>query len=192
MRLNERSAAVLMMSFRYVLVALTVLISSFVLAQEKTKVKGVITDAETGEPLPFVNVAFVGKNVGTTTDFNGKYQIDTKWGSDKLMASFMGYEAMEKDVVQGQNNTIDFALEPKRIKLEEVTVEAKKGRYKSKDNPAVALIKKVVEKKRAIVKRASTTISTINTRNFNWTSTTSPRNSWIGRCSRSSNSCGSM
>jgi len=83
------------------------------LHKEKTKVKGVITDAQSGEPLPFVNVAFVGKNVGTTTDFNGKYQMDTKWGSDKVQASFMGYEPMEKLVVQGQTNTVNFALESK-------------------------------------------------------------------------------
>lgn len=135
-----------MMKFRFVLMALAVLFCSAVFAQEKTKVKGVITDAQSGEPLPFVNVAFVGKNVGTTTDFDGKYQIDTKWGSDKVIASFMGYEPMEKAVVQGQNNTVDFALEPKQIKLDEVVVEGK-GRYKNKDNPAVALIKKVVENK---------------------------------------------
>lgn len=133
------------MSFRYIFLALAILVASAIQAQEKTKVKGVITDAQTGEPLPFVNVAFVGKNVGTTTDFNGKYQMDTKWGSDKIVASFMGYEVVEKPVTQGQTNTIDFALEPKQIKLQEVTVEAKKGRYRNKENPAVALIKKVVE-----------------------------------------------
>ena len=146
MKLNERRAAVLMVKFRCFLVALLVLVSGWSLAQEKTKVKGTITDAQTGEPLPFVNVAFVGKNVGTTTDFNGKYQMDTKWGSDKVVASFMGYEAVEKDVTQGQNNTVDFQLEPTQIKLQEVTVQAKKGRYKNKDNPAVELIKKAVEK----------------------------------------------
>ncbi len=133
-----------MTHFRYFVVALFMLISSVMLAQEKTKVKGVITDAHTGEPLPFVNVAFVGKNVGTTTDFNGKYQMDTKWGSDKVQASFMGYEVMEKEVIQGQNNTIDFALEPKQIKLDEVVVKAT-GRYKNKENPAVELIQKVVD-----------------------------------------------
>lgn len=136
-----------MMKFRIVLVALAVLFSGLSLAQEKTKVKGTVTDAQTGEPLPFVNIAFVGKNVGTTTDFNGKYQIDTKWGSDKLVASFMGYQMIEKEVVQGQTNTIDFELEPSQIKLQEVTVQAKKGRYKNKDNPAVELIKKVVANK---------------------------------------------
>lgn len=134
-----------MKSFRYFLFALSILVYGPVLGQEKTKVKGVITDAQTGDPLPFVNVAFVGKNVGTTTDFNGKYQMDTKWGSNKVVASFMGYQAMEKEVVQGENNTVDFALEPIQIKLEEVTIQAKRGRYKNKENPAVALIKKVVE-----------------------------------------------
>lgn len=133
-----------MTNFRYYLLALSVLFSTVVFAQEKTKVKGTITDAQTGEPLPFVNVAFVGKSVGTTTDFNGKYQMDTKWGSDKVQASFMGYEMMEKAVVQGQSNTIDFALEPKQIKLDEVVVQGK-GRYKNKENPAVALIQKVVD-----------------------------------------------
>ncbi|TNF30466.1 MAG: carboxypeptidase-like regulatory domain-containing protein, partial [Bacteroidetes bacterium] len=120
------------------------LVFSVALGQEKTKVKGTITDAQTGEPLPFVNVSFVGKAVGTTTDFNGKYQMDTKWGSDKIQASFMGYEVMEKSVVQGQNNTIDFALQPKQIKLEEVVIQGK-GRYRNKENPAVALIQKVVD-----------------------------------------------
>lgn len=135
-----------MSHFRFLLAALAVLSVSFSFAQQKTKIKGEITDAVTGAPLPFVNVAFVGKNVGTTTDFDGRYQIDTKWGSDKIVASFMGYEPMEKPVIQGENNTIDFALQPKQIKLEEVVVEGK-GRYRNKDNPAVALIKKVVENK---------------------------------------------
>ncbi len=136
-----------MMNFRFLLSIILILSAGWVSGQEKTKVKGVITDAESGDPLPFVNVAFVGKNVGTTTDFDGKYQLDTKWGSDKIQASFMGYEMMEKTVQQGESQTIDFELKSKHIKLEEVTVEAKRGRYKNKENPAVTLIKKVVEHK---------------------------------------------
>ena len=106
-----------MTNFRYFLFALFMLTSSVILAQEKTKVKGVITDAQSGEPLPFVNVAFVGKNVGTTTDFNGKYQMDTKWGSDKVQASFMGYEPMEKLVVQGQTIQSILRLSPNKLNL---------------------------------------------------------------------------
>jgi hypothetical protein len=117
-----------------------------VCAQQNTKVKGVVIDAQTKEPLPFVNIAFVGKNIGITTDFKGKYNLDSKWASGKISASFMGYKLIEKPVEIGGNQTINFELEPKSIQVDEVTVVAK-GRYKNKENPAVALIKKVIANK---------------------------------------------
>lgn len=116
-------------------------------SQEKTRVKGTVTDAETGEPLPFVNISFVDKNVGTTTDFHGKYAIETNWGSDKLQASFLGYEVLEKRVETGRNQTIDFKLASKSIRMQEVTVKAGKQRYTNKDNPAVELIEQVIAHK---------------------------------------------
>jgi len=60
-------------------------------AQKLTKIKGVVLDAETKEPMPFVNVVFKGANVGTTTDFDGKYYIETQWGTSSLIASYVGY-----------------------------------------------------------------------------------------------------
>lgn len=128
------------------LLGLLVLSSLSLLAQNNTRVKGTIIDAETKEPLPFVNVAFVGKNIGTTTDFNGKYNLSSKWASGTLTASFMGYETQEKAVVMGDNQTVNFELQSKSVKLEEVTVVAK-GRYRNKENPAVTLIKKVIANK---------------------------------------------
>ena len=118
----------------------------FVLAQDNTRVKGTVIDAQTKEPLPFVNIAFVGKNIGTTTDFKGKYSLDSKWASGKISASFMGYKPIEKDVVNGESQTIDFELESNTIEVEEVTVVAE-GRYRNKENPAVTLIKKVIANK---------------------------------------------
>ncbi len=117
------------------------------LSQDKTRVKGTVTDALTGEPLPFVNISFVDKNVGTTTDFNGKYSIETNWGSNKLQASFLGYEAQQKPVALGANQTIDFKLGSTSIKVQEVTVKAGKQRYKNKGNPAVELIERVIAHK---------------------------------------------
>lgn len=119
----------------------------FTFSQEKTRVKGTVTDAETGETLPFVNISFVDKNVGTTTDFNGKYSIETLWGSPRLQASFLGYEVKEVAVEVGRNQTIDFKLESKSIRIQEVTVKAGKQRYRNKENPAVALIQKVIDNK---------------------------------------------
>ena len=70
----------------------------------------------------------------------------------------------------------NFALESKQIKLDEVVVKAK-GRYKNKDNPAVALIQKVVDNREQIEKKVLITISTISTRRCSWTSTISRKSS---------------
>ncbi len=115
--------------------------------QELTKVEGRITDAKTGEPLSFVNVSFKNKNVGTSTDLEGYYQLKTQWASDTLMASFVGYEKMKKPVEKGATQTINFKLRPTGYTMEAVEVQGKRERYKNKGNPAVELIRKVSEKK---------------------------------------------
>jgi len=62
-------------------------------SQKNVTIKGVITDAETGETLPFATVVYVGnESVGTTTDFDGVYEFTSKWGTDSIEASFVGYE----------------------------------------------------------------------------------------------------
>mgnify|MGYP000005833510 CR=1 FL=1 len=71
-------------------------------AQKLTKVKGIVLDSKTKEPLPFVNVVFKGKNIGTTTDFDGKFFIETQWGTPTLQASFVGYKTAAKKVTLGQ------------------------------------------------------------------------------------------
>ena len=58
-------------------IAAFALISTLALAQTGT-LKGVITDAMSGEPIPFANI-IIEKNgnqsAGTTTDFDGNYTI---------------------------------------------------------------------------------------------------------------------
>jgi hypothetical protein len=116
-------------------------------AQKMTRVRGTVIDAGTKEPLPFVNIVFVGKNIGTTTDYNGKYSIETLWASDSLQASFLGYNSQTKKIIPEKNQVINFELESKSINLNEVVVSTKKKRYRNKGNPAVDLIKKVIKNK---------------------------------------------
>jgi hypothetical protein len=119
----------------------------FTNAQSLTKVKGTIIDADTKEPLPFVNVSFKGANVGTTTDFDGNYYLETQWGTTTLQASFVGYKTLSKTVQIGKSQTINFSLKNEAITMEEIVIKADNKRYKNKDNPAVALIKNVIDHK---------------------------------------------
>jgi len=114
-------------------------------AQKMTRVYGKVIDAQTKEPLPFVNVYFVGKNIGTTTDYNGEYEIETQWASNKLAASYLGYKDLYKPVIKAKSQRIDFYLQPDN-RLDEVVISVKE-KYRNKNNPAVELIKKVVKNK---------------------------------------------
>ncbi len=116
-------------------------------AQKLTKIKGTVIDAKTKEPLPFVNIAFKGANVGTTTDFDGNYYLETQWGTATLQASFVGYKTSSKKVTLGQSQTINFQLANDAIEMETFEVKADKKRYKNKGNPAVELIKLVIDHK---------------------------------------------
>lgn len=59
---------------------------------QKTVVYGTVYDEETKEPLPFVNVAFKDSKIGTTTDIDGNYRIETYYATDSVQASFIGYK----------------------------------------------------------------------------------------------------
>jgi hypothetical protein len=42
----------------------------------------VVTDAKTGETIPFASIAFIDSRIGTTSDIDGHYAIDTYYATD--------------------------------------------------------------------------------------------------------------
>lgn len=130
------------------LISIVFLLTYFLPAsgQQMTKIRGRITDAQTNEPLPFVNINYIGKTIGTTTDFNGDYSIETMWGSDQIRISYIGYETVTRKVEIGKSQIINIKLQSKSTELKEVTIVGSR-RYKNKDNPAVELIRKVINNK---------------------------------------------
>lgn len=62
---------------------------------QKTLV-GQVVDASTQDPLPFVNIGLVDKNIGTVTDEEGYFQLEVdplKYGKANLRFSMIGYES---------------------------------------------------------------------------------------------------
>lgn len=110
---------------------------------QRTIVSGKVTDAQTGEAMPYVNISFVGTKSGTTTDFNGRYTLETYYASDSLRASFIGYKAQTKGVKTDQSQTINFALELSSIALEVAEVRATE-----EENPAHPIIRAVQRNRR--------------------------------------------
>ena len=85
--------------FRKIYLSVVLLsITTLAFAQTGT-LKGVITDAMTGEPIPFANIVAErnGNQIGgTTTDFDGNYTIKPlEPGNYTVKATFVGYGAVE-------------------------------------------------------------------------------------------------
>lgn len=97
----------------YLLVLMMVLAAPGAFAQATGTLKGKVTDADTGEPLPFVNVvAFQGtaQIAGTTTDFDGNYTIKPiNAGTYDIVISFVGYNTQRQTGVNVTANKIAFA-----------------------------------------------------------------------------------
>ena len=118
-------------------------------SQGVTKVSGNVYDKVTKEPLPFVNISFEGTNVGTTTDLDGYFEIDSRFVSKSLCATFLSYKDQCQSIaIEEKNKNLIFYLEPTSLQLDNVTIVAQKTKYKKKGNPAVELMQKVINNKK--------------------------------------------
>lgn len=98
--------------------------------------------------MSFIAVSFVGTTIGVNTDAQGKFSIQSDKPVTKLRASFLGYQNAVFNVTPGKDQVINIRMTPVAAELQEVVVKSgKKPKYRNKDNPAVELIRKVIENK---------------------------------------------
>ncbi|MFQ5707615.1 MAG: TonB-dependent receptor domain-containing protein [bacterium] len=107
------------------------LLAASVFAQTKGTIQGRITDGDTGEGLPGVNVLVLGTYHGAATDLQGYYEItNMSPGVYNLKISFIGYTIVQKTGVKvnaSEVTTVDIALQPTILAFgQEVTVIGEK------------------------------------------------------------------
>lgn len=132
------------------LIFVLLILAGFQSIAQKTIVRGKVTSARTNEVIEFANILLVGTTVGTQSDLNGAYALELAPGTVTLKASFVGFAPESKTItINGSQKVIilNFRLQPQQKNLSEVTVRGKRERYRNKDNPAVALIEKVIANK---------------------------------------------
>lgn len=123
-------------------------ITVFVHGQSVTSASGIVKDSISGEPLSYVSVLFKNSTIGAMTDENGSFSLQNSNGHTTLLISSMGYTDKEIELKAGKKNDgLDIMLRPTSFELSEVVVKPKREKYSRKDNPAVELIKKVIEHK---------------------------------------------
>lgn len=108
---------------------------------QSTTVSGRVSDARTGEPLPFVSIAFIDSRIGTTTDMDGRYTLETYYATDSLRVSSVGYTPRSVAVRKDRAQVIDITLEPSNVELAEVVI------VPTGENPAFAILRRVIQHK---------------------------------------------
>jgi len=99
---------------------------NFLNAQKGT-LTGTVKDAEINDPLPFASINVKGAEIGTTSDFDGLYDIPLNAGTYTIVFKFLGYETIEitEVVIKSDNVTnLDISLKPSSGTLEEVVITA--------------------------------------------------------------------
>jgi len=105
---------------------------------QNASLRGLVVDAVSNEPLPFVNVIVSGTTIGTITDMDGNFVLTGLTpGFVRVEASFVGYRravSSEVEISAASVNSVEIQLEEQREQIEEVTVTASPFR-KTEESP---------------------------------------------------------
>ena len=107
-------------------------------AQEIVTVKGNVTSKTDGEPILGANIIVVGTKTGTSTDFDGNYQIKVKSGQ-VLEFSYLGFTS--KKITVTNQKTINAALTEDASTLDEIVVVGYGTQRKSHLTGAISKVK---------------------------------------------------
>lgn len=117
------------------------------LGQTTTTVSGTVKDAVTHLPLQNVSVYFTAGQ-GIITDSAGRYTVVTDDNVSFIEFNILGYQSVKKKLNGNATQVLNVELTPSPKSLNNVTVTTnKRAKYRNKNNPAVELIRKVIDHK---------------------------------------------
>ncbi|RPI72969.1 MAG: carboxypeptidase-like regulatory domain-containing protein, partial [Ignavibacteriales bacterium] len=127
------------MMIKYILMFLFV--SSRVYAQTYS-ISGSIKDFKTNEALSYANIRVSNSTLGTSSNYEGEYEIRLSSGKYNLIASYIGYKTDTLTINLNSNlSGINFQLLQTDVELPEVVV-------RPGENPALEIIRKAIERKK--------------------------------------------
>ncbi len=134
-------------NFTYYILLLLCLIgyASNLTAQNMYTYSGIVTDSTSAESVPYASVYVAGTTIGTTADIEGRFTLKSENPLTTLTVAFIGYK--DKTIkIRHEGLVGNIRLAPDNM-LQEVVVKRQRVHYRRKNNPAVDLIKRVIEQK---------------------------------------------
>ncbi len=101
----------------------------------QTEISGTVTDANSGEPLPGVNIKISRKAVGTSTDFDGKFKLSAKDAPPfSVEFSTLGFKTKIVEITKN-NQVVTVSLTENATSLDEVVVSASRTPERIMESP---------------------------------------------------------
>ncbi|HTF27796.1 MAG TPA: DUF5686 family protein, partial [Flavitalea sp.] len=115
--------------------------------EAQTLIRGIVKDADSPNAMPFVSIYFAGHK-GVISDSEGRYSLSTNnLHLTVVEYSYAGYKTVSKKIIPGKEQEVNINLEILAMK-EVVFSSNKRGKYRNRNNPAVELIRKVIDHKK--------------------------------------------
>lgn len=90
----------------------------------ETRLVGLVTDIETGDPVIGATILVEGSNEGTASEVDGSYVLDLRAGSYMLVVQYIGYQTKRIPVKIISSGSLDFQVAKSEVLLDEVVVQA--------------------------------------------------------------------
>lgn len=114
--------------------------------QAQEMIHGHVVDEATGMNIGFATVQYKDRQLVAVSDYQGRFKIRLIKGK-RLTISMLGYKTRTIDVTEDMQKLL-VSMRQDTKALNGVTVQSKRTRYQRKNNPAVALMQRVIEKKK--------------------------------------------
>jgi len=89
-------------------------------ALAQSTLKGIVSDAASGQPIPGANVIVEGTSNGTSTDMDGNFTLTNVKSGDRIVVSFIGYT--NQVVEYSGQASLNISMQEDATQLQEVVV----------------------------------------------------------------------
>lgn len=109
------------MTIRRIWITCVVLLTVLAL-RAQTVVSGVVTDRQTGRPLPHVSITAEGNKQHTVTNDDGRFTLKLLQPARYLQLSHIGYKSYRQELTDGSTEQLRIAMVGNAVQLQEVLV----------------------------------------------------------------------
>ena len=99
-------------------------------AMAQRVVTGTVVDANTEQPLIGASLYWKNTTAGATTSVDGSFSIRRVSGFETLVVDYLGYDILEIEMADKDENTVTIKLTPSAVDIDEVVIEGQqRGNY---------------------------------------------------------------